>query len=143
MKFRSVRHLVPTLVLLGMGLASPAHAEDRAIDEQHRGFPYYRQYCASCHGLFADGKGLLAPLMKPDPPPLTQLGGRFGTPLAKSALIEHIDGREMPRAHGSSDMPVWGERLLEKIPPIRAKEMAKRATLYLIVDYLAAIQASN
>lgn len=37
-----------------VGLADPR--TERAIDENHPGFEVYRTYCASCHGVFADGK---------------------------------------------------------------------------------------
>ena len=47
----------------------------------------------------------------------------------------------MPRAHGVSEMPVWGEVLRRRpgIPADTATEEA-RDTLLLITDYLATIQ---
>lgn len=123
--------------------AAPADApdpEEAAIEESHRGFPYYRQYCASCHGLQADGRGPVAPALRDRPTDLTQLAETYGSPLPKAALVQIIDGRDMARAHGSSDMPVWGERLEGETPPGPTKEAARRQTLLLIVEYLQAIQ---
>ncbi|MFN7926062.1 MAG: c-type cytochrome [Bryobacteraceae bacterium] len=69
----------------------------------------YRAYCSSCHGMAADGNGPMAPLMKVQPTDLTALAriykGKFPT--------EYIAGvlglRPARAAHGSADMPVWGD----------------------------------
>ena len=69
----------------------------------------FKAYCAVCHGTDAKGGGPAANAMKVPPADLTQLasknGGRF--PELKVYGIIHGDA-EMPTAHGSKDMPVWG-----------------------------------
>jgi mono/diheme cytochrome c family protein len=134
-------------ILLGtaLALAPPAGAEERsrAIDEAHPGYTFYRQYCASCHGLFADGLGPVVPALRSRPPDLTRLTEKYGAPLPEAALVRYIEGTDMVRAHGTHDMPVWGKRLSEDIPPSPAKQAAKRMTLHLVVDYLGAIQRAD
>jgi hypothetical protein len=131
-------------ILLGalLAFASPVGAEEgtRGIDESHPGYPLYRQYCASCHGLFADGLGPVVPALRSRPPDLTRLAEKYGSPLPQAALVRFIGGVDMVRAHGTTDMPVWGERLYEDVPPSPATQPAKRMTLQLVVDYLTAIQ---
>jgi|ERR1017187_3386032 mono/diheme cytochrome c family protein len=69
----------------------------------------FKAYCAVCHGTDAKGGGPAANAMKVPPADLTQLasknGGKF--PELKVYGIIHGDA-EMPTAHGSKDMPVWG-----------------------------------
>jgi mono/diheme cytochrome c family protein len=65
-------------------------------------------FCASCHGADARGGGPVAGEMKTPPPSLREIAKRRGATFAESDVISYIDGRNMPRAHGRSDMPVWG-----------------------------------
>jgi mono/diheme cytochrome c family protein len=128
-------------LLGGPGGSGEAIAQaQRAIDEEHPGYPYYRQYCASCHGIFADGKGLVAPILKRQPADLSRLTRAYGHPLPEARLAEFITGTAMPSAHGRSDMPVWGKKLKEQIAPGLANQPARRMIVDQIVDYLVAIQ---
>ncbi|HEY2388912.1 MAG TPA: HAD-IC family P-type ATPase [Candidatus Binatia bacterium] len=63
----------------------------------------YRRYCASCHGIDGRGDGPVAPVLTIPPTDLTRL--EAGVP----ELMREIDGRSMRRAHGTAQMPVWGE----------------------------------
>ncbi len=47
------------------------------------------------------------------PANLRKLGDKYGMPLPAHRIAELIDGRDTIRAHGTRDMPVWGERLYE------------------------------
>lgn len=121
---------------IGLAAAPAAHAADPA------GKGPYEQYCASCHGVAADGKGPVADEMKIVPADLRKLHERYGDPLAKPRLREVIDGRDMPRSHGLPGMPVWGEKLLAGVPPgVDGKEFFKRGTILVIIDYLQTLQA--
>ena len=137
---------VRTAILLVLGaalaFASPVGAQEkiRGINEGHAGYPLYRQYCASCHGLFADGLGPVVPTLRSRPPDLSRLVEKYGTPLPEAALVRYVEGTDMVRAHGTTDMPVWGKRLYEDVPVSPATQPAKRMTLQLIVDYLVTIQ---
>lgn len=125
----------------GLGGSGQAVAEpERAIDETHPGYPYYRQYCASCHGIFADGNGLLVPILTHKPPDLSRLTHAYGSPLPEAKVAAFIEGVTMPVAHGRSDMPVWGKKLKQQLGPGLANQPARRMIIDLIVDYLVAIQ---
>jgi mono/diheme cytochrome c family protein len=69
---------------------------------QH-GVDLYVHHCATCHGLAGRGDGPAAEALSPRPTDLT----RSSAGLAE--LMRVIDGRRTVRAHGSSDMPVWGD----------------------------------
>jgi hypothetical protein len=47
------------------------------------------------------------------PANLRMLGDKYGMPLPAHRIAELIDGRDTARAHGSHEMPVWGEKLYE------------------------------
>ncbi len=68
----------------------------------------YKNYCASCHGGDAKGNGPAASALKAPPTDLTRLaknnGGKY--PAMKVASILH--GEEALPAHGSKEMPIWG-----------------------------------
>ena len=67
----------------------------------------YRFYCASCHGLEADGRGPMAPIMTVQPTDLTALKAQNDGVFPRWKVITRIDGRDPLVAHGS-DMPVFG-----------------------------------
>ena len=72
----------------------------------------YANYCASCHGSDGAGNGPAAAAMKTQPTNLTMLskknGGTFPADHIRTILAF---GVENP-AHGSVEMPVWGDLLL-------------------------------
>lgn len=133
--------LAASLAALLVPCAATAGDEpDRALNEDHPGYHDYRQYCAACHGVFADGKGPVAPVLKTPPADLTRLGQRYGMPLPRNKLLPFIDGRDALRAHGTRDMPVWGKVLERDLTGNRGREMAVRGTILNILDYLESIQ---
>ena len=98
------------------------------------------QYCAACHGADAQGGGPLASELRTAPPDLTRLAERYGSPLQTQRLLERIDGRDMARAHGSREMPVWGRKLARNVPRTQSTEAHTRGTLLIIIDWLQSIQ---
>jgi mono/diheme cytochrome c family protein len=130
-------------VLLVLACASSGGGETppaRTVDESHPGYSTYRQYCGACHGVFADGKGPVAPLLTPPPFDLSRLGERYGMPLPRAEIARFVSGERPVRAHGPTDMPIWGDRLLEGVPESAGKTFGKRGRILLILDYLESVQ---
>lgn len=121
-----------TLAGVAAVAAPPAAVED--------GRDLYVQYCASCHGLDGTGSGPVAPYLRTPPADLTRLAERHGWPLPRAELAEWIDGRRAARAHGTREMPVWGERLDETFPPPPEGEAEKARKIDRILDYLETLQ---
>jgi len=118
--------------------APGAHSSERLHKDQ-RGYAEYQQYCAVCHGVWADGEGLIKPVLTEEPTNLRTLEQRHGSPLPRERIAGYIDGRIPVLAHGSRDMPVWGKRLDEGVhSPV--PDQRKRSQVMVIVDYLQAIQ---
>jgi len=68
----------------------------------------YGYYCASCHGLDGRGGGPVADALTSRPSNLTSITSRYGGIYPADLVYEYVDGREYVRAHGTRDMPVWG-----------------------------------
>jgi hypothetical protein len=98
-------------VLLSVAIAAlvVAPCTGRAGESEDADRALFIKYCAACHGENGKGDGVVRPAFANPPPDLTRLardaGGEF--PLAR--VIRAIDGRDHVRAHGTADMPVWGE----------------------------------
>ena len=69
----------------------------------------FRSYCASCHGLDAKGDGPAASALKNIPTDLTQLSKRYPGRFLLARVESAIEGNRFIPAHGSREMPVWGE----------------------------------
>ena len=122
--------IVAALLLFG--------ASARAEDSSYPSRSEYMRYCSACHGEAADGNGPVANVLTPRPPALTTLHPRYGDPLS-TKLVAYVSGETMPRAHGTSDMPVWGRVLREK--PGDGDSAA--GIIWKIVRYLDRIQVSD
>jgi mono/diheme cytochrome c family protein len=69
----------------------------------------YQRYCAVCHGEDGTGNGPLATELRMPPADLTRLASANNGVFPLQAVAMAIDGRGTTRAHGTPDMPVWGE----------------------------------
>jgi len=123
------------LVLAGlmMMFGSAASAGDDAVAQ---GRQVYLEYCASCHGLTAEGDGPVARALSTPPANLRRLSERFGNPLPEEQVARFIDGRATVKAHGPRDMPVWGKRFYAETHD----EAAVQARIAALVAYLQSIQ---
>ena len=70
---------------------------------------YYAK-CAVCHGLSGKGEGSFGEVLKVSMPDLTIIAKRNGGVFPVDRVKMVIDGRATPRAHGTSEMPIWGTR---------------------------------
>ncbi len=99
-------------VLVGTALAlSAASAQVTQLDF---GRDEYNANCRVCHGQAGKGDGSYGDLLKTRVPDLTTLSKRNGGVFPFDNVTRTIDGRGMPRAHGTSEMPIWGEAYTDK-----------------------------
>lgn len=70
----------------------------------------FNRSCGACHGESAKGDGPLAEVLLVEPPDLTSISKRHGGKFPASWVYRIIDGRNGLRAHGSREMPIWGDR---------------------------------
>ena len=100
----------------------------------------FRGYCRSCHGTEGRGDGPIAESLKVPPSDLTRLTSETGEfPLEK--VVKRIDGRDKVAAHGSKDMPVWGD-IFQKTEGGGTEEVVSHKVTAL-AHYLWSIQAGS
>ncbi|MFZ1129710.1 MAG: c-type cytochrome [Terriglobales bacterium] len=68
----------------------------------------YTAYCAVCHGTDGKGAGPAASALKVPPTDLTLLSKNNGGKFPTMKVTSSIHGESANPAHGSKDMPVWG-----------------------------------
>ena len=113
----------------------------------------YHSSCAPCHGSDGKGAGPISAMLKVPPPNLTVLAKKNKGVLPFSAVYEIIDGRKTVMAHGTRDMPIWGDRYAPE--PSKAliprpsenilslfydPEAVVRMRIFAVIDYLNRIQ---
>ena len=114
--------------------ASPLVAQDPP------GKGTYLKYCSACHGPGGKGDGVVSQNLNPKPIDLTQLAKKAGGEFPTLKVIKAIDGRETPRAHGDSAMPVWGELFKSETGGSINPDAAVQGKVMEITSYLRAIQ---
>src|SRR5206468_4065459 len=82
----------------------------------------FSTYCAACHGKDGRGKGPAAPALKTMPTDLTTLTAHNNGKFPEPEIYHAISGDGMTPAHGSVEMPVWGDLFKSLNPgiPFRA-----------------------
>jgi mono/diheme cytochrome c family protein len=101
--------IVGLLLAGGVAVAAPAAPEKVDAAAAQRGAVSYQRYCTACHGPTAHGDGPVASALRTAPADLTTISKRNNGSFPYERVERFIDGRESTRAHGTPDMPVWGE----------------------------------
>ncbi len=130
------------MILLAASFYCGSPAVAQVSDEAVQGRIYYMRYCAACHGDKADGNGPVSKVLSTPPADLRRLTEKYGNPLPADRVIRFIDGRDAVAAHGSREMPVWGERFYESGGG-KEHERQVRGILSYIVAYLRTIQITR
>ena len=115
-------------------------SQPSAAEKAPDGAALFKVWCASCHGITANGTGPLAPQMRRRVPDLTQIAEKNGGLFPVARVRRIIDGRDVG-AHGNPDMPVWGSAF--KASGEAITEAAVRARIDALVRYLETIQRRN
>ena len=137
-----MRAILPGLALLC--LVSTIAAAGTVADTGARDFA---SRCAPCHGLDARGDGPAAASLKKKPADLTAIAKRYGG-FPEERIFDTIAGLDMPDAHGSREMPVWGDVFVTEAigksvrleDALKASDAATRRIVALLA-YIETIQA--
>ncbi len=135
-----------SLTVLGpIGLAA---AQGSALEQL--GEHDYMSLCASCHGVAGRGDGPVAATLTVAPTDLTRLSQKNNGLFPFARTYEIIDGRGAVAAHGTRDMPVWGDvfgstraSALVATPPYSRElyESIARARILALIEYISTLQA--
>jgi len=69
----------------------------------------FDNYCAVCHGKSGVGDGPASKALAKAPADLTKIAARNGGTYPEVKVKRYIEGLDEIAAHGSRDMPMWGE----------------------------------
>jgi mono/diheme cytochrome c family protein len=135
------RRTAQTVIAIA-ALASRADAEKPAHDPvlAELGAPIFQRHCASCHGEDGRGAGTVAVALRTRPADLTGIAARRGGEFPTPSIALFIDGRFEVPAHGSREMPVWGQRFGADVPDPGVGESIARGNIASLVEYLKSIQ---
>lgn len=127
---------------LGLALAASQNVSAKSQEnvatgaQTEEGRRLFMTYCASCHGTAARGDGPVADTLSTRPADLTELAK--GGPFVADRIQRIIDGRDRYiKAHGSLEMPVWGDAFRRREG---LSEEGVKARIEAIVRYLRSIQ---
>jgi mono/diheme cytochrome c family protein len=120
-----------------LAVAQPPASPSEAVDGGRDAFV---RYCSACHGQEGRGDGPAAAVLQPPPADLTRIAQRRGGHFPVAEITAYIDGRRGVRAHGSQEMPIWGERFGEMLEGDALGEGVTQSYLRWLVEYLQAIQ---
>lgn len=140
---RSLRLAAGALGVAGIaafGFAAGSRAADEPAYSALSGAVTYRTYCANCHGSDGRGEGYIAPTLRVKPTDLTALAAENGGEYPAERVRQAIDGRTDVRAHGSREMPIWGDIFLwpEEDSPERREHVTRK--IGELVAHLKTIQ---
>lgn len=96
-------------IILG---ALPFHsmAESSTYEETlSAGNRTYDRFCSVCHGKEAKGNGIYKENLKISPSDLTILASKNNDTFPWIMMYQIIDGNDITIAHGTNEMPIWGE----------------------------------
>lgn len=123
-------------------LAGATSASDKKVDLGKREF---LNSCAVCHGKDGKGQAQVIDILKVAPPDLRQLSKKNGGVFPMARVYETIDGRSAVKAHGTRDMPIWGQRFSVEAAPIYDDfpydaEAFVRARILGLIEYIYRLQ---
>ena len=102
----------------------------------------YVNHCASCHGADGTGNGPMVDQLKGKPTDLTVLTKNNGGNFPYRRVYQTIDGsldQGNLRAHGSDEMPVWGD-VFRRTGPDRFTYMETKGRIMAIIQYIDSLQ---
>lgn len=106
------------LLLLAAGTAAFAQED---LGTESIGKMEFQRNCASCHGMGGKGDGPLVEFLRQSPSDLTLLSKNNGGIYPQDKVYEWIRDPKRIRAHGTEEMPIWGDRysmeIIEKYGP--------------------------
>jgi len=142
-------HKANSLTLLTVALAfllflftafTSASAQDR--DLIAAGKQEFRHSCVVCHGLTGKGESVMTTLnlLAIKPPDLRQLRKRNKGTFPFWQMYRVIDGRQEIIAHGSRDMPIWGDVFIPQENGSIADDARAIGRILQLLYYLESIQ---
>ncbi len=133
-------------VALASGFAASAA---RAADEKAGLSPLaavgerlFVRHCAVCHGRSGAGDGPFAGILSVPSADLTRIAARRDGVFPRDEIAAYVDGRFVPPAHGTREMPIWGRWLGQPLTPDTTSDEAVRGEILALLTYVETLQRS-
>jgi mono/diheme cytochrome c family protein len=140
---RNYRSLIMLLGVALLLVTQMVMAQTKVIKEvnakpnmAYTGAEVFKLYCAVCHGADGRGNGPAAEALKTRPNDITQLSKQNSGKYPQGRVRDIIVGDTLINAHGTKEMPMWGDVFRSISPNEQFTEM--RVTNLVI--YIQSIQ---
>jgi len=111
-----LRSLIVCLGAVTLLLAQMVLAQTKVVKEvnaqpsmAYTGAELWKQYCAVCHGVDGRGNGPAVSALVTRPNDLTQLTKQNNGKYPQGRVRDIIMGEQTVTAHGTKEMPMWGD----------------------------------
>ena len=135
----TMRSAVLTAAMAVFWVDAVAAADQQPPTGSEAGRMIFNTICVSCHGKDARGGGPVAASLKTPPANLRLIARRRNGSFSHDEIGEYIDGRKAPVAHGTREMPVWGDTLATAAPEPE-REQRRKLHIEEVVAYLKTLQ---
>lgn len=140
MSINKVKTIVMSAILMAAFTGAPSTAGDLGKRE-------YDNNCAVCHGMTGKGDGPYAGIIDTRIPNITTLQKDNNGVFPYDRVYQVIDGRIDPKAHGTRDMPIWGneynsnaaEYYSDYLKPYSAEGFV-RGRILALINYIYSLQ---
>ena len=130
--------VVMLMVMVGLGAAAQKIKKVPApYVSPASGKEMYVNHCAACHGADAKGDGPAAAALKTAPADLTTLAKKNSGKFPANHVYSSIVGDLNVPAHGTAEMPIWGN-VYSAMSKGRKAEVQQRVTN--LTDYIKSLQ---
>jgi len=103
----------------------------------------FHELCAACHGVNGNGDGPAASALAKPVSNLTIIASNNDGVFPLKQVEDSITGKSQVVAHGTIDMPVWGQRFEELRPDwkLNRRKALARQRIYNLTLYIESLQA--
>jgi mono/diheme cytochrome c family protein len=130
------------MIVLLLLLLMPSRGHGQEQEVAAGGKIVFEDNCMVCHGRGGKGDGIMATfnLLQVSPPDLTLLAKRNGGKFPFWHVYGVIDGRDPLKAHGSREMPLWGDEFRLDAGTGTMAQAEVRGKILSLVYYLQSLQ---
>jgi len=135
-KFVTVIAALIAFVVAGAAQTKIQKVQPKAVSPAD-GKAMFMEYCAVCHGQEGKGNGPAASALKKAPADLTQITAHSSDGKFPGVHVSrYIGGDDAVQAHGTRDMPIWGDVFKSMNNQLTATQGVSN-----LADYVKPIQA--